>query len=133
MPGRRYPRRSQSEAQSSHARSAFLGGLDGASSVPYPVGLQPTQGHAGTGDCHDTSFFNDEFPFTGFGHLLMLTWVPSPGSEHVYVVNPGTGSGRYQLEGIAWFRDPGQRLVTVLNGMNAITGDTIVVEYAYRA
>jgi hypothetical protein len=130
MPGRRYPRRIQQETQSSHVRSVFRGGMDGASHIPYPVGYRQDQ-NSSKSNCLETLFFNDEFAAAGGSQSVTLTWLPIPYSEHVYLWREGQGI--YQSEGIAWARDGGSRTVRVQGAMNARAGDYIVVEYAYYA
>jgi hypothetical protein len=130
MPGRRYPRRSQQEAQSSHARSVFAGGLDGASSTPYPVGLKQDQSGA-KGKCAEVLFFNEEFSANGDAQSVTLIFLPLPYSEHVYLWRGGQGT--YQSQDITWTRDTGSRTINVLSSMKAQAGDSIVVEYAYYA
>lgn len=129
MPGRRYPRRSQGESQSSHVRSAFPGGLDGASLIPAPVGGEGWQSGA-RGGCPEVLFYNDEFPAAGGAQTVVLTYLPISYSEHVYLCRGG-GGGLYQREELTWVRDAGSRTITVLVGMDARPGDVIVVEYAY--
>lgn len=128
MPGRRYPRRSQPETQSSHVRSVFRGGLDGASNIPYPVGIRRDQFGSG-GECPEVLFFHEEFPATGGGQSIMLKWLPIPHSEHVYLVRGDAGT--YQRQETAWTRDGGSTTVRVQSMMDARAGDVIVVEYAY--
>ena len=128
MPGRRHPRRSQDETQSSHVRSVFRGGMDGATSIPYPVGWRKDQNDS-KNTCLQTSFFDESFAASGGVQTITLNWLPIPYSEHVYLWR--SGQGIYQSEGIAWARDAGSRTIRTLPGMNSQLGDTIVVEYAY--
>jgi len=129
MPGRRYPRRSQDETISSHVRSVFRGGLDGASNIPYPVNVRKDQ-NANGGECLETLFFQEEFT-VGLSSYIALTRLPLPHSEHVYLCRAGSSYGTYQREGVTWARDSGSRTINVLSAMGAQTGDVLVVEYAY--
>lgn len=128
MPGRRYPRRSQQETSSSHVQAIFPGGLNGASTIPYPVGVKPGQDGA-NGKCPQVLFFNEEF-IAGWGaKTFTLTYLPITHSEHVFLCRGLYGT--YQREEVAWTREGGSKTLNVLVGMNTQPGDTIVVEYAH--
>lgn len=126
MPGRRYPRRPPPVKQSEHARSAFLGALDGRSSLPEPVRERP-----GDGNNQRVLFVTETFYEDQYGSCdpdLQLTHVPIDGSEIVFLETwEGGGVGyAYMLSPDNWERETGSDVLTIYN-----CGQTTHVYYAY--
>lgn len=133
MSGRRRASRPPEVALATHVSNAFEGGVKGTLTSPSPVGLQRRGGKAGYTGTPQIGFWNDVFTLDSDapdGDLLQLSYIPMPGSEHVYLIHNGIDDGIHQRRGAAWTRDFSNPNLYYYNS-HAIAGDIIVVEYAY--
>jgi hypothetical protein len=126
MPGRSRPRQSPETAETQYARSAFRGGLDGASLVPAPV-RDPGAQSGARGGSKRPLFRQDSFAASGATTSFPLTYRPLPYSERVFL------DGRYCRQGTGgmWDRADGQTGAAVGFFTAPAAGSRVDVEYAY--
>jgi len=131
MAERKFPRRPALMKMGEHARSAFLGAADGASSLPEPVGASRT-----ASPNRVIKFRTDSFSGPGHGGgstgKITLTYLPIDGSETVFEEDVGGSFRQGRAYGRAmfvapweWYRPSGSREMTVY-----VTGN-VFVHYAY--